>query len=153
MIGARITVIDNSKAVTRAVNRAAFKNMGHAAASIRKDAIASIEPIPGPSAPGTPPHTHRQRNIKLRVKGKKKRAIKQSASTGHLRLAVRYDVDKRESSAVIGPTESVIGEIGRVHEFGGEFRGAIYPARPFMGPALENNLDRFAADWQGSVGE
>jgi hypothetical protein len=34
---------------------------------------------------------------------------------------------------------------------GGEFRGHEYPERPFMAPALEKNLDRFAGDWAGSI--
>jgi hypothetical protein len=36
---------------------------------------------------------------------------------------------------------------------GGEFRGHEYPERPYMAPALEKNLDRFAGDWAGSIGD
>lgn len=131
MIGAKTTLIDNSKNVTKAVDKAAFRNMGHAAARITIDAKESIEVAPGPSPPGTPPHTRR----KL------------------LPRAIRYDYDRKAQSAVIGPRYSVVGEAGAAHEFGGEFRGDIFDERSFMAPALENNLGRFASDWAGSVGE
>lgn len=68
-----------------------------------------------------------------------------------MRRALRFAVSKE--GAIIGPRASVVGEAGQAHEFGGEFRGGEFPARPFMAPALENNLDRFAGTWSGSIGE
>ena len=84
----------------------------------------------GPSVPGQPPHTH---------KGT------------YLRRAVRWDADK--TSAVIGPMASIVDQAGAVHEFGQVRLGTDYPERPFMLPALERALPRFAGQWQGSVGE
>lgn len=130
MIGLKVTTTDTTKAVADATEKAAFRNFGHAAARISKDAKASIEQAAGPSPAGSPPHTH---------KGK------------FLSRAIRYDANK--VSAVIGPRESIVGEVGAAHEFGDEHHGQDFPERPFMGPALDKNLDRFASDWAGSIGE
>lgn len=120
---------------------ATFRNLGHAAATIRKDAQASIEQAEGPSPVGSPPHTHTGGVTK---KGKPRK--------GNLQRAIQYDVDKSAEDAVIGPRESVVGLSGRAHELGEEHMGQDFPERPFMGPALEDNLDRFHASWAGSVG-
>lgn len=129
MIGSTTQFVDTSKRVTVATEKAAYRNFKHAAASIRKEAIESIVKAEGPSAPGTPPHTRRNQ----------------------LRRAIVFDAD--QYGAIIGPRHSVVGEAGAAHEFGGEFKGGMFPERSYMGPALEANLDRFAAEWAGSVGE
>lgn len=131
MIGANVTMTTRPAAVAKAVDKAAFRNMGHAAARIRKDAQASMEKAAGPSPAGTPPHTRK----------------------GQLPRAITYDYSRKEQSAVVGPRASVVGEAGAAHEFGEVFRGDDFDERPFMFPALEKNLSRFAADWQGSIGE
>jgi hypothetical protein len=53
---------------------------------------------------------------------------------------------------VIGPRESVVGDVGRAHEFGGEFRGEDYPERPFMTPALDETEEAFGSSFAGSLG-
>lgn len=121
---------DTTLRVTDAAERATFRNLGHAAARISKDAKASLVTALGPSDPGEPPHTHQG---------------------AFLRRAVRYAADKEE--AVIGPQASIVGESGRAHELGEDFHGQAFPERPFMGPALEANEDRFASDFAGSIGE
>lgn len=140
MIGTGFKFEDQTKRVTAASERTTFRNLPHAAAAIRKDAVGSIKQAEGPSAPGTPPHTHTGGVTK---KGKVRK--------GNLQRAIAFDANKE--SAVIGPRESVVGLAGRAHELGEEFRGDDYPERPFMGPALEQNLDRFAGEWAGSIGE
>src|SRR5262245_12333261 len=142
MIGARVQIVDRMQQVADAAKAAEFRNLGHAAASIRKTEIASIKSAPGPSQPGTPPHTD---TGGLSKSGKARRGV--------LQRSFAYAVDKAAGRAVIGPQASVVGEAGAAHEFGGEFRGMDYPERPFAAPALEQNLDRFAGDWQGSIGE
>jgi hypothetical protein len=132
MIGATATTQMHPEKVTKAVDRSTFKNLGHAAARISKDAKASLERAEGPSAPGTPPHTHRG---------------------AYLRRAIRFDNDRKAQEAVIGPMESIVGTAGSAHEHGGEYKGQTFPERPFMVPALEQNLDRFASEWAGSIGE
>lgn len=130
---------DQTKRVSDAAEKATFRNVGHAAAAIRKDAVESIVQADGPSAPGSPPHTHTQKTTKS---GKTRK--------GNLQRAIAYDADK--DSAVIGPRFSVVEEAGAAHELGESFHGQDYDERPFMGPALDKNLDRFASSWQGSIG-
>lgn len=132
MFGMSVKLEDLTRNVVKATDRAAFRNFSHAAARISKDVKASIEKDDDPSEPGEPPHT--------RGRG------------GHnLRGAIRFDATKED--AVIGPLASYVGQAGAAHEFGGEFRGQTFPARPFMEPALLANLDRFANEWEGSIGE
>jgi hypothetical protein len=131
MIGTAVQIVNQLARVKAAADRAAFRNLGHAAASLRKAAIESIETSDEPSAPGQPPHTR----------------------SGHLPRAIRFDVDRAKQEAVIGPQASVVGESGAAHELGEEFHGQDFPERPYMFPALEDNLDRFASDWAGSIGE
>lgn len=131
MFGLTFQLEDNTKRVQDAADQATFRNLGHAAASIRKTAIEEIIVAEGPSDPGTPPHTRRRQ----------------------LKRAIKFDNDKASQTAVIGPEYSIVGEAGAAHEFGDEFRGANYPERAYMGPALEANEERFASDWLGSIGE
>lgn len=130
MISIQVKTENNFKAVEKAADKAAFRNFGHAAASISKDVKQSIDRATGPSVPGQPPHTH---------KGT------------FLRRAIRYEADME--GAIIGPMASVVGEAGAVHEFGEVYYGQDYPPRPFMGPALERAAPRFGDSWQGSIGE
>lgn len=140
MIGTGFQFIDQTKRVETATEKAAFRNFSHAAAAIRKDAIGSIQQAEGPSEPGTPPHTHTGGVTK---KGKVRK--------GNLQRAITFDATKED--AVIGPRESVVGLAGRAHELGEEFHGDDFPERPYMSPALEQNMDRFASEWSGSIGE
>ena len=131
MFGLTLQFEDKTQRVKDAADQSSFRNLGHAAASIRKTAIESIIVAEGPSDPGTPPHTRRRQ----------------------LKRAIKYDVDHAAESALIGPEASIVGEAGAAHEFGGQFRGEEYPERPFMEPALETNVDRFASEWAGSIVE
>lgn len=134
MIETRVTIVDETKRVRDAAARDALKNIQHAAGALRLTAARSIRKRRGPSAPGTPPHTHAE-------------------GRPGLRKAIAYAVEQGKLSAVIGPLASHVGESGAAHEFGGEFRGEQYEARPFMRPALDKHLDRFAPDWAGTIGE
>jgi hypothetical protein len=127
MIGASVQIVDQMQRVVDAAAKAQFRNLGHAAASIRKTEVAEIVSAPGPSPAGTPPHTHTGGITK---KGKNKKGV--------LQRAFAYDVDK--DSAAIGPRASIVGEAGAAHEFGGEYLDEDYPERSFAKPALEENL-------------
>jgi hypothetical protein len=131
MIGLTSKVEDRFQRVKAAADRSNFKNLGHAAATIRKQAAASIEVSPDASPAGTPPHTRRRQ----------------------LKRAIKYDVDKAASIAVIGAEFSKVGTSASAHELGGEYKGQEYPKRGFMLPALEANEDRIAGEWKGSIGE
>jgi len=129
MIGLSVKTTDNTKAVIEAVDKAAYRSLSHAAASIRKEAIASVEKSAGASPTGTPPHTRR----------------------GRLKRAITYDATKE--SAVIGPRRSRFGTALQAHEHEGMrvYKGQRFPSRPTMFPAMTRNLQRFAASWAGEV--
>lgn len=207
-----VRVVDNTDAVKKAVRRAAWKNLRHSAAGLRKAAQYLIKTRQTSSVPGSPPSTRK----------------------GALRNSILFAVEG-DHTAVIGPSVNLISDVARVHEHGGKqrprgiisgFAGnriadanwnlyvgghgpipdsdgtayikfvsqaqvnksldyietapddafgntlkarrqqekrriiaavraaggwANYPARPFMGPALMNNLDRLPALWANSV--
>ena len=130
MFGARTRTVDETRRVRKAADDAQFSNLGHAAARIRKDMAASVERAPGASDVGQPIHTHR----------------------GSIaRRAIRFAVD--DESAVIGFRHSMVGESIAAHEHGERYKGTMFPQRPTAAPALDKNLDRFAADWAGTIGE
>lgn len=141
MFGLSVKVENKLQKVEQAAEKAAFKNFGHAAASIRKDAIASIKDAPtgargrdASSPPGTPPYTH--------GKGSRGRRIKK---------AILYAADKE--GAVIGTAYSRFGTAGSPHEHGGSYKGQIFAERPFMFPALLRQAGRFAGSFAGSIGQ
>lgn len=139
MIAIAVEFVNQMNRVAQATEKAKFRNLGHALARIRKDAVASIEPSDEPSPPGSPPHT------------RKRISRKGNVVKGHLQRAIVYKVEG--DSGVVGPRESIVGESGQAHEFGGKYKGGDYPERAFMGPALDRNLDNFASTWGGSIGE
>lgn len=115
----------------RFVSRAAFRNLFHAAASIARDAKASIRRSDRPASPGQPVRTRRAMYAKR---------------------AIRFDVAADRKSAVIGPQASMVGRSMAAHEIGGLYKGQRYPQRPVMVPALERAAPRFAGSFSGSIG-
>lgn len=81
-----------------------------------------------PSEPGSPPKT-----------------------TGALKAAIGFEVSNDESSVIIGPRGEKVANVGKPHEFGGEFRGRQYKKRPFAKPTLDENLKKLPKQWQGAV--
>ena len=130
MIGLSLKIEDYIPKVKAEVKDTGFRNLSHAAASIRKAERESMVKSEEPSAPGSPPHTRR----------------------GQLPRAILFHVDKLKQEAVIGPRASIVAAAGAAHEFGGEFRGQDYPERSFAQPALEQSLGRFHSNWAGSIG-
>lgn len=144
MFEVNVQIVDETHKVIEAANKAAYENFRHAAASIRLEARESIKT----ATPATRKHKGR--------KGKGRRASKGSApGTPPLtrrRLlpnAIVFNADK--FGAIIGPRFARAGTVGMAHEFGGKYKTNKYPARPFMGPALEANVSRFAASWRNSI--
>jgi phage gpG-like protein len=129
MITFSIRTLWEGDAVIKKMTAATYTTLNHAAASIRLIARRSIKRGKSASSPGTPPNTRR----------------------GRLTDAIRYSVDKSKRVALVGPTESVVGEAGAAHEFGGYFRGTNYPKRPFMGPALAQAAPRLPETWAASL--
>ncbi len=135
MIGMKVKTRSDVQKVLRKVRRANIVTLGHAGAALRLTARRSIRRRKGPSAPGTPPHTH----------------------TGALRSSIVYSVEKHADRVVIGPAFGGVGLSGALHEFGGRRRArrrgraARYKPRPFMGPALEKIKPRLPRMWAGSI--
>jgi hypothetical protein len=134
MVGFSVKIVDNTRRLAEQAAKGVFRSIQHAAASLRRDVISTIESAPHgqPSAPGTPPHTHR-RNF--------------------FRRAIAYALGEDRKSAVIGPQFSKTGRVGRAHEFGGDYKGQDFPQRSFMGPGLDRAVPRFAGEFRGSIGE
>jgi len=129
MIRIKATTKDETRRVRRAANRGTFKSLNQAAATIRLIAKRSIRRRKSPGPAGQPPRTQTKR----------------------LPNSILYFVDRDKQSAIIGPSHRLIGPAGAAHERGGLFRGRRYPARPFMGPALEKAKPRIPRFWSGSV--
>lgn len=107
-----------------------FKNLGHAAASLMKDARRSIKNSKTKSRAGRPPHTRR----------------------GLFRRGIRFETDQSKKSAVVGFVASIVGQSAKAQEFGGRYKDQNYPERPTMGPTLERNKHRFAGQMAGRIG-
>lgn len=131
MFGMSVEVDDELDKIAKAVDRSIYRNIRHAAFSIRKYIQQSIKRSVDPSAPGEPVATRGRRgNVK-----------------NSIFAAVEND------NAIIGPRYSFVGVSMEAHEFGKSFHGQDYPARPTSGPALDANQSRFAASFAGSIGE
>lgn len=141
MLGITAQVDDQTQAVVARLRKANLRLVGHAAASTRKRAVESITPSDEPSAAGSPPHTR----VRINKKTGKHRP-------GQIQRAIVYAHDKATNVAVVGPRHSVLGDAGKAHEFGGEFRGDQFDKRPFMGPALTATQDKFGDSFGGSLG-
>lgn len=110
------------KRIMRAIERANqgwLNSVGYLVAMTAKKSIKSSRRT---SRPGSPPTTKR----------------------GALRRAIRYRVTSDREAVLIGPTYSKVGEVGAAHEYGGKYKGQIYPERPFMGPALDEVLPQLS---------
>lgn len=115
--------------IARAIEKANAGNLYSVGYLISTIAKGYIKRAAKASQPGDPPTTRK----------------------GLLRRAIRYRVAEDKQSVVIGPVASMVGLAGMAQEFGGRYRGATYPQRPFMGPALDEALPQIGPQWQGSV--
>lgn len=115
----------------RAVDRAIYLSLRHAALSIRKHVRESIKESPEASRPGEP----------VRTRG----------GRGNVKNSIFADVNN--NSAIIGPRYSFVGDAMEAHEFGKRRGVNKYEARPTMAPGLLANTDRFAESFRGSIGE
>jgi hypothetical protein len=130
MIGFSFRHTDETSRVKKAANDASFRNLGHAAASIRLTARRLIKKSKSYAAAGEPVRTRDRR----------------------LPNAIVYDVSKNKQYAIVGPAYSLAGPVGGAHEHGGMFRRRRYDKRSFMAPSLDRNTLRFATSFGGSIG-
>ena len=145
--------LDESRKVAAAAHRATVLSLRKTAYAIFRDVQASIVTVPV-SLSGLP-RNKMQRLFALRARRKEAEASpNQPPHTRHgrIRAAERYDVDPASETAVIGPRRSVAGILMHVEEFGGEFKGARYPARPSIGPALDRQKGLLLAELDSRIG-
>ncbi len=124
----------DSKKVIRAVDKARRRALSRGGAFVRTTARRSIRKRKGPSAPGSPPHSHE----------------------GSLRKLIFFGYDRQTKSVVIGPLGIKQSPVPTVLEFGGTVpvkrrrrvadrskgreksrRRVRIAKRPYMGPALD----------------
>lgn len=130
MFGIDWTYEDNFNALVKAESRGSYTSLTHAAASVRRDVIASIERSPYASKPGRPIHTRK----------------------GLMRRAILFSVDQSKREAVIGSRYSVVDTVGEPHEKGVPYRNRMYPKRSFMLPGLLRAVPRMVGNFSGSMG-
>jgi hypothetical protein len=148
VIGLNVKIDSTIERVLAEAEKAQFYALTRTAFRVFEHSRDSIEPIEGPSAPGTPPHTHTEGIVKSRRS--KRFGLKR---LGVLPRSIKYNVDRKEMVAVVGPTLFDAGLAGFIHEFGGEYKGGTFPARPFMRPAMDESLRFFGDSFEGSIGE
>lgn len=130
MFGIEFHSRDDWKGLEQKALKGNYRSLGHAAASIRRDVLSTIERSPEYAAVGTPIHTRK----------------------GLMKKAIRFEVNKEYQDAVIGPRYSVVETSGEPHEKGVPYMGRNYPKRAFMMPGLLRALPRLTAYWSGSIG-
>lgn len=131
MFGFNIKIFETFSRVHEAADRAIYKNVRHAAFSIRKYIRDSIKKSPQAAQPGEP----------VATRGKR----------GNVKNA--YFAAIEPDNAIIGPRFSMVGDVMEAHEFGNRRGENTYAARPTAAPGLEANQDRFAGSFRGSIGE
>jgi len=131
MFGLSAKVEMDTKPLEKAADRTIYKNIRHAAFSIRKYIRESIKKSPDAADPGEP----------VATRGKQ----------GNVKNAIFAAIEQDE--AIIGPRFSFVGDAMEAHEFGKQRGENRYQARPTSGPGLTNNQDRFAQSFAGSIGE
>jgi hypothetical protein len=147
MIGADGGSTIDADIIKRAADKAAYKSLAHAAASIRKYAMESIEVSTKPGPAGGP--------VRARPGGggKRKKGLKgklTGRTAGRSKKAILFASDKQE--AVIGFAYNLIGRAMESHERGvARFGTKAPPKRPTMALALEANAERYAAGWADSI--
>jgi len=141
VIGFEITrLFFDKKAVTSRVDRTTRRVLSRFGAFVRRTARSSIRKRKRTSEPGKPPSSH----------------------TGLLKRFIFFGYDPRKDSVVIGPvrlSQKGRGEAPSLLEHGGntqvEHRGqrkrARVRARPFMGPAFEQEQPKLPAMWRDSI--
>ena len=153
-IGATTSKIerDNSRAVVRAAENSGFKSLKHAAFSIAKSARESMVRARGPSPAGQPPHRHR---------GRLARAVRVGEEGGEYVVGASYAgmqagdyppwmAHMHEKGGTFGVNART--GLTKLTKTGKRRKAAVYPARPFMLPALQRAVARFNESFGGGAG-
>ena len=137
--------------VIAAVGRVNAQKLSRAGSFVRRSARSSLRRRKRASAPGEPPSVHSQDRVAT---------LKN----------IWFVFDAQSRSVVVGPLKlggSTLAGSNRptvpaLHELGGvavvgkrgrrsRAKRATYPPRPFMGPAMEREMPKFAGLWANSV--
>lgn len=132
-LGVEVRFESAVKSVQEKIEKVNTISLAKAAFLVMRASQAKIKTSDEPGQKGGPPTT--------RGRGRKS-----------LRAAIKYFRDNEAKEAYIGPVGSVIGPTGMHHEFGVARKKSYFDERPFMGPSLEESLDRFVGQWRGSLG-
>jgi len=119
----------NNPRIQKALERIRDKGLRSAGFLVSSIMKRRIKRSRKPSKPGQTPHTKR----------------------GQLRRAIRYGMAYDKMSVVIGPKYSMFGPAGGAHEYGGRYKGQIFPRRPFAGPALDLAMPFIGPQFKGTV--
>ena len=125
--------VDEGQRLAKAFRHAAHNALRRLGFLIRGTAQKSIANAAGPSGEGSPPHTH--------TAGK--RSKQGSSKKGVLPGSILYaEVDPL--GVVVGPSARLAGTVGEAFEHEGTitFRGQEFVSRPFMGPALKQEISK-----------
>ena len=125
----RVRIKFDPSKLLKAVSKAERRYLFRAGGLLKTIARRSIKKQKAKSQPGTPP----------------------SSQTGNLRNAIWFDVNLHALDVVIGPRFTDMHEIGYLHEFGGTRNGAVYPARPYMGPAFDATVPQLPKIWKDLI--
>jgi hypothetical protein len=139
-------VFFDSRAVTSRLDAATRKTFSMIGAGIRRRAMKSLKYAKGRSSPGTPPNVHRSEGFRRKF-GKSKTGRARPSSP--LKELIQFAYDESRRSVVVGPLLFRASKLGggvapRVQEEGGtapvlvdgKISRGVYPARPYMAPAL-----------------
>jgi len=143
-----VAVKDETATLLRLLQKNIVRGLKVVGFKIFETARGEIVESPEPSEPGQPPHTRLTRPSG----GQAKHAVRRGKNPmGALPRSIAYAVDPLAENVVIGPRAAILGPVGQAHEFGGQFRGRHYEPRPFMGPALQQNLAYIPSGLAGTV--
>ena len=131
----KVKYVDEGAKLAKAFRHAAHKALRRLGFMVRATAQKSIEDVKGPSEVGDPPHTHS--HTRFSKKGRPRKG------SGKLPGSILY-AEVEPMGIMIGPSATLIGDVGAAFEHDGEvtFRGNRYGPRPFMGPALGEEIGK-----------
>lgn len=144
LTGLKASFFDSTE-VLRMVDKRTVSALSKFGAFVCRRAQTSIKYKDGPAAPGSPPHAHKTSGFTRQKKNKKTGLVTQQSSSP-LRDLLFFSYDREAKTVVVGPVpfrgKAVVPGL---MERGGQ---GIEP-RPFMKPALEAELPKFASFFRG----
>lgn len=149
--------------ILKAADKATVKALSKFGAFVRRRAQTSMKRRNKASAPGQPPSAHGN------AKQGQGKAKKSKYTGAWLRELLFFSYDPLTRTVVVGPLGFKGSGVPALHEFGGTAQKwgvrtihgvrkrvvigtATYPPRPYMKPALDAELPKFAEQFRGTIG-